>query len=317
MRLYATVFPGERKLATVTAAIEITAPTKALLGPDAKLHDQVSYGVLVVDEKKTKVTSRTNLAARIALKPRVAVPSPEDDPNMPSLVAYQIPLTLELAPGKYQLRASATSTRLGKGGSVYLTIEVPDFAKEPLTIAGVTLGYVDGERVPVADLPKQAPRREARAPFAPSLDRVFTPADTLRLYFEVARRNAAAMVRTKVEILDAQDDVRAWVDREVPAERPRPRRSQAASRHARAWRLPPARHRQRRHEQRGAGGGDLDQVSDFSAKSLSPQRTLRAPRRPFDLLRVLGVLGGERLCDSEPGRVTCCAATDAGLNWYQ
>ncbi len=166
LRLYATVFPGERKLATITAAIEITAPTKALLGPDARLHDQVSYGVLVVDEKKTKVTSRTNLAARIALKPRVAVPSPEDDPNMPSLVAYQIPLTLELAPGKYQLRASATSTRLGKGGSVYLTIEVPDFAKEPLAIAGVTLGYVDGERVPVADLPKQAPRRDVRAPFA-------------------------------------------------------------------------------------------------------------------------------------------------------
>jgi hypothetical protein len=217
LRLYATVFPGERKLATVTAAIEITAPTKALLGPDAKLHDQVSYGVLVVDEKKTKVTSRTNLAARIALKPRVAVPSPADDPNMPSLVSYQIPLTLELGPGKYQLRASATSTRLGKGGSVYLAIEVPDFTKEPLALGGVTLGYVDGERVPVADLPKQAPRRDARAPFAPSLDRVFTPADTLRLYFEVARRNPAVMVRTKIEILDAQDDVRAWVTKDVPA----------------------------------------------------------------------------------------------------
>ena len=54
LRLYATVFPGERKLASVAAAIEITAPTKVLLGPDAKLHDQVSYGVLVVDEKKTK-----------------------------------------------------------------------------------------------------------------------------------------------------------------------------------------------------------------------------------------------------------------------
>jgi VWFA-related protein len=217
LRLYASVFPGERKLATIQAAIEITAPTKALLGPDARLHDQVSYGVLVVDEKKTKVTSRSNLAARIALKPRVAVPAPEDDPNMPSLVSYQIPLTLELAPGKYQLRASATSMKLGRGGSVYLTIEVPDFAKEPLAIGGMTLGYVDGERVPVADLPKQAPRREARAPFAPSLDRVFTPADTLRLYFEVARRNPAVMVRTKVEILDAQDNVRAWVDREIAA----------------------------------------------------------------------------------------------------
>jgi len=217
LRLYATVFPGERNIASVAAAIEITAPTKVLRGPDGKLHDQVSYGVLVVDEKKTKVTSRTNLAARIALKPRVAVPALAADPNMPDLVSYQIPLTLELAPGKYQLRASATSTRLGKGGSVYLTIEVPDFAKEALTIAGVTLGYADGDRVPVADIPKQRSRRDARAPFAPSLDRTFTPADTLRLYFEVARRNPAGLVRTKVEILDGGDDVRAWVDREVPA----------------------------------------------------------------------------------------------------
>ena len=217
LRLYASVFPGERKLATVAAAIEITAPTTVLLGPDAKLHDEVSYGVLVVDEKKTKVTSRVNLAARIALKPRVAVRSPDDKPNMPDLVSYQIPLTLELAPGKYQLRASATSTRLARGGSVYLAIEVPDFAKEALAIAGVTLGYADGDHVPVADLPKQAPRRDARAPFAPSLDREFTPADTLRLYFEVARKSPAAVVRTKVEILDAQDDVRAWIDREIPA----------------------------------------------------------------------------------------------------
>jgi VWFA-related protein len=215
MRLYASVFPGERKLATVAAAIEITAPTKVLLGPDGRLHDQVSYGVLVVDEKKTKVTSRTHVAARIALKPRFAVRSPEDDPNMPGLVAYQIPLSLELPPGKYQLRASAASTKLARGGSVYLTIEVPDFAKEELAIAGLTLGYGDGEHVPVADLPKQAPRREARAPFAPSLDRTFVPADTLRLYFEVAHKSLAAVVRTKVEILDAQDDVRGWVDRQV------------------------------------------------------------------------------------------------------
>ena len=215
LRLYASVFPGERKLATVAAAIEITAPTKVLLGPDAKLHDEVSYGVLVVDEKKTKVTSRTNVAARIALKPRG--PSLEADPNMPGLVSYQIPLTLELPPGKYQLRASATSTKLARGGSVYLTIEVPDFAKETLTLAGVTLGYGDGDHVPVADLPKQGPKREARAPFAPSLDRTFTPADTLRLYFEVARRNPATVVGTKVAILDAQDDVRAWVDRQIPA----------------------------------------------------------------------------------------------------
>ena len=71
--------------------------------------------------------------------------------------------------------------------------------------------------MPVADIPKQRSRRDARAPFAPSLDRTFTPADTVRLYFEVARRNRGVMVRTKVEILDTGDEVRAWVDRHIPA----------------------------------------------------------------------------------------------------
>ena len=120
----------------------------------------------------------------------------------------------------------------------------------------MTLGYGDGDHVPVADLPKQAPRRDARAPFAPSLDRTFTPADTLRLYFEVARKSPAVVVRTKIEILDAQDDVRAWVDRQVPAERPWPCRPQAAPEYAGSWRLPPARHGQRGHEPGGAGDGD-------------------------------------------------------------
>ena len=209
LRLFATAYPTDRKLAHVAAAIEITAPTKALLGSDAKLHDEVSYGVLVVDDKKAKVTSRTTLAARIVLRPL------SSGPEMPDIVSYQIPLTLELAPGRYQLRGSATSARLAKGGSVYLTLEVPDFAKEVLTIAGVTLGYAEGARVPVADVPpatKLAARREVRAPFAPSLDREFMRADTLRLYFEVARRNAATTVQTKVEIVSSSEEARAWVD---------------------------------------------------------------------------------------------------------
>jgi hypothetical protein len=134
LRLFATAFPATRRLALVAAALEIAAPAKALLNPvDGKLHDEVSYGVLVVDDRRTKVTSRTNLAARIALKPRS---SGED---MPDSVSYQIPMALELAPGKYQLRASAVSARLGKGGSVYLTVDVPDFSKDALGIAGFTL----------------------------------------------------------------------------------------------------------------------------------------------------------------------------------
>jgi hypothetical protein len=135
---------------------------------------------------------------------------------MPERVSYQIPMSIELQPGPYQLRASATSAKLGRGGSAYLSIEVPDFSKEALSIAGLTIGYGDGEHVAVATVPGQRASRGRGAPFAPSLDRTFAPADTIRLYFEVIRKVVTTPVRTRVEILDARDEIRAWVDRQVP-----------------------------------------------------------------------------------------------------
>jgi VWFA-related protein len=216
LRLFATAFPGDRKTAHVTAAIEVTAPTQTLLGSDGKLHDEVSYGIIVVDDKKAKVASQARRAARIVLKPRVPVVR-EPASEMPGQVAYQIPVALDLHPGQYQLRASVTSAKLARGGSVYLTLQVPEPSREPIAIAGVLLGYADGERVPVADVPRDRFRRGVGGPLAPSLDRTFAAADTIRLYFEVVRKNAARPLTAKIDIVDDRDDVRAWVDRPVPA----------------------------------------------------------------------------------------------------
>ena len=52
-------------------------------------------------------------------------------------------------PGNYQLRASALSKKLDRGGSVFLDITVPDFSKTPLALTPIALGYADGARVPV------------------------------------------------------------------------------------------------------------------------------------------------------------------------
>jgi VWFA-related protein len=213
LRLFATAFPGPRTLALVTATIEVTAPTHALLGSDGKLRDEVSYSIIVVDDKKAKVASQARRAARIALKPRATAAGDE----MPAQVAYQIPLTLELRPGRYQLRASVTSAKLARGGSVYLALDVPEPSREPVAFAGVLVGYADGERLPVADVPRDRVRRGEGGPLAPSLDRAFSAADTIRLYFEVVRKNAARPLAAKIELIDDRDDVRAWVDRSVPA----------------------------------------------------------------------------------------------------
>ena len=260
LRLYATVFPGERRLATIAAAIEITAPTKALLGPDAKLHDQVSYGVLVVDEKKTKVTSRTNLAARIALKPRVAVPSPEDDPNMPSLVSYQIPLTLEL--GTWQVSAA----RLGHEHEARQGRQrLPDDR-------GAGLREGAPQRSPASRL-AMSTASACRWRTCRSRRRGAMPARRLpRRSIACSRRptRCGSTSRSRAGIRPRRCGPRSrFSTRRMTSGRgspggsgwgPWPRGSQAALEHARAWRLPLARHRQRRHEQRGARDGDCRKV---------------------------------------------------------
>jgi VWFA-related protein len=147
LRLWATAFPLHEGAAGpanagVAMALEVTSPTDALKEPDGKLRDDVTYEVLAVDNKKSKVMARDRETARFAMSGTASGPAPDT-------VTYQIPLSIELAPGQYQLRVSATSVKVGAGGSVYLTIDVPDFSKDALALSGIAVGYVDGAHVPV------------------------------------------------------------------------------------------------------------------------------------------------------------------------
>ena len=135
--------------------------------------------MLIVDEKKAKVRTVTGLEGRLTLSPLGASEA------APELVSYQMEDAIDVTPGHYELRVSAMSVKLAKGGSVYLDMEVPDFHAAAAVIGGLAIGYADGGRVPVA--PKTGP---AVLPFAPSLDRVFASTDTLRVYFEAFTRAA-------------------------------------------------------------------------------------------------------------------------------
>jgi VWFA-related protein len=59
----------------------------------------------------------------------------------------QIVDLLDLPPGRYQLRAGVTSALHQTSGSVYADLDVPDFAKAPLSISGVALNDPMGRTV--------------------------------------------------------------------------------------------------------------------------------------------------------------------------
>lgn len=240
MRLHALPVPGTSHRAKVAITLELTLPRTALASEDSdRLLDDIRYGVYAVDLKGAKVREHLGSGARVALRPRPGLTVP------PDRVTYQIALELELPAGRYQLRASALSEKLNAGGSVYLSLDVPDFSKADLELTDLLLAFADGPRVPVARdrrdkivvttqvavpagstlLGTRGPRPSvvenlptppiSALPFEPALDRTFTASDTLRLFFKTAQRQRKPLLAT-VSALTADGATVVTLDRDLP-----------------------------------------------------------------------------------------------------
>jgi VWFA-related protein len=190
LRLTAIALPGSGSMTRMAMALEVSAASAALREPDGRLRDTLKYEVLVVNPAKGKVRSLAGLEGHLVLSPL----KPGEPP--PERVAYQVGETFELAPGHYELRVSAMSAKLAKGGSVYLDLDVPDFRSSAIVLGGLSLNYAEGPRVPIAPRRPARTQRAARVvlptdsepplvlPFPPSADRVFGAEDSLRVYVE-------------------------------------------------------------------------------------------------------------------------------------
>jgi hypothetical protein len=103
---------------------------------------------------------------------------------------------MALVPGRYQLRISAHDPVADKDGSVYAFVEVPDFAREPLSLSGVVVsaepGRLAGPREAVA----------AVVPVVPTTTRDFAKTDRVTVFLRVYQGGqaplAAAAVRASI-----------------------------------------------------------------------------------------------------------------------
>ncbi len=222
LRLHAMPLPHSGDRSKVAIALELTLPRSVMMSEADldRLLDDIQYGVYALDLNGVKVRESFGSRARVALRPRPGLVQP------PEQVTYQIAMEMELPAGQYQLRASAVSQRLGRGGSVYLTVDVPDFTKDDLAISDLLIGYGDGLRVPVArhrreitTLTATRPTQvntmvetagsrmtfaqtttsvpiRSSLPFEPTLDRTFSTSDSIRLYFKTAQRRRLPALAT-------------------------------------------------------------------------------------------------------------------------
>ncbi len=210
LRFQAAAMPSAaRGDARVLLAIDVESDRPAITEPDGLMRDVLQYAVWAVDLQKKKVVRNVTREARVILDARNDVRGPSDT------VTYQVQASLVLPPGRYQLRASATSRKLAKGGSVYLEVDVPDFKKAGIALGGVVLAVAPDFSVPLAA--NQMTR--GWLPITPALSREFARDDTLRVICDVVRQDRIA-ADIVVELLDLTGRVLRTIEkRRVGTER--------------------------------------------------------------------------------------------------
>jgi hypothetical protein len=137
------------------------------------------------------------------------------DQNLSGEVGYEVLGRLDLRPGRYELRASASSVAWAENGSVYGYLDVPDFARESVSLSGVGISVnparTSGNAAAIAGL----------LPFAPTTQRTFTRSDRVTGFVRVYQGGSAAPVAVPVavRIVDGGDRTVADASTTLPAER--------------------------------------------------------------------------------------------------
>ena len=113
---------------------------------------------------------------------------------------FDVVVQLTLKPGVYALRCSVDSSALGVAGSVYADIEIPDFAKAPLSLSGVVL-QVAPPPMTVFGAADILPG----LPVAPTTLRSFSSAHRVNAFLRVYQGGAtkAGPVELTLHVLDA------------------------------------------------------------------------------------------------------------------
>ncbi len=128
---------------------------------------------------------------------------------------FEVLSTLPLKPGRYELRAAVEDSRLGRAGSVYTYVDVPDFRRAPLTMSGLFL-----EAMP-ARISVPSAAFSGLLPVQPTARRVFDHGDRVtgfvRIYQGVSRAAMPGYVAARI-VDDADHVVFQQESRIVPAQ---------------------------------------------------------------------------------------------------
>jgi VWFA-related protein len=111
---------------------------------------------------------------------------------------YELRQAVALAPGRYQIRYHVTSAVLGRNGTVYADVEVPDFSRAGLSVSQIILGSLP---------PAPDDALTAIVPFSLTTRRSFTSTDDITALVHVFHGGSdrPSQVTASARILDRTD----------------------------------------------------------------------------------------------------------------
>jgi VWFA-related protein len=122
-------------------------------------------------------------------------------PGMGASARFGVLSRLTLNPGRYQLRLAVRSSALGKNGSVYYDLEVPDFSKPELSLSGIVLDVTP----PVLSAPRG--RLSAILPVLPTAQREFSAGEQVGAFLRVYQggKGPLSPVVVSTRVVDGRD----------------------------------------------------------------------------------------------------------------
>jgi len=111
---------------------------------------------------------------------------------------YEVVSRLTLKPGRHEVRVAVENTTHGTTGSVYTYVDVPDFAKDGLTMSGVVIG-------PTAVRPQANGLFADVLPVVPLALREFTNRDHVTAFARLYQAPNGEAVTLTTRIVDAQN----------------------------------------------------------------------------------------------------------------
>ena len=175
--------PG-RKASAVAVVVGVRQPIRESTG---RMVERVDLQVSAFDADGKSYGSR-------ALRADVAIRA-----GATGLAEYQVLARIDLAPGRYQLRAAGHVGSLSVSGSLYTDVDVPDITKTPLTMSAIMLAVSPN----LVSAPPDA--LEGVVPISPATRRTFGDGDRVGAFARLyqGKHTPPIDVPVRVRIVDA------------------------------------------------------------------------------------------------------------------